>query len=267
MKNFLSNQEFQLDEILFQSRNRDYGAYNLRHESDQILTKSLFVGVFIFAAISVTPFIINSFKSEVVAPPKFTDPYILVDVVNPEVIPPVVTVKPVSPIVATTKLEIPTPRANPIKETPATSLKKTEGTNIGTETISGPPATHFTPPINIAPPVIAPVVPKQIDNSPATKVDVEAKFSKGIDGFRNGMIQNFDSSDFEGTDNVMRTTLTFIVEKDGTISDIKANGDNKDFNQEAVKSLKSIKGKWSPAKLNGENVRSYFSFPVTMKFE
>jgi protein TonB len=35
---------------------------------------------------------------------------------------------------------------------------------------------------------------------------------------------------------------------DGTISGIKANGTNADFNNEALRTIKSIKGKWIPAK-------------------
>jgi hypothetical protein len=40
-----------------------------------------------------------------------------------------------------------------------------------------------------------------------------------------------------------------------------------DFNKEAEKTIKGIKGKWNPAKFQGENVRSYFRFPISMQFE
>ena len=39
------------------------------------------------------------------------------------------------------------------------------------------------------------------------------------------------------------------------------------FNKEAEKTIRNIKGKWMPAKLNGKNVRSYFNFPISMQFE
>lgn len=267
MKNFLFNDQFQLDEVLFEHRNQNYGAYVLRHEADKILTKSMFVGILLFAAISATPFILNSFKTvDVIQTDNGTRT--LYDVTPPDVIPPVEQVTPITPQTATTKLEIPTPTRNPVKETPATTLKSTENTNIGIETIAGtPPTMSISPPISVITPVAPVPAPKTVDNSPQTHVDIEAKFSTGIDGFRNGMIQNFESTDFEGINNVMRTTITFIVEKDGTISDVKANGVNKDFNQEAIKTLKSIRGKWTPAKLNGAAVRSYFTFPISMKFE
>ncbi len=169
---------------------------------------------------------------------------------------------------ATTRLNIPTPKSNPAKQAPATTLKSTENTNIGNGTISGtPPTISVSPPTNVNLPITKDPVAKPVDNSPQRHVDIEAKFSAGIDGFRNGMIENFDATDFEGIDNVMKTTITFIVEKDGTISDVKANGANKDFNQEAIKNVKINSRKMDAAKLNGEVVRSYFSFPISMKFE
>ncbi|MBC7555881.1 MAG: energy transducer TonB [Chryseobacterium sp.] len=269
MKNFLHNQEFQLDEVLFEHRNQNYGAYVLRHEADKILTKSMFVGVFLFTVLAATPFIVNSFKTVEVVPTKIGGEHHILNVDTPKNVPPVVHVQPIANQVATTKYDIPTPTNHPVKETPATSVKDFLNTNIGAETISGtPPTISVSPPVNVILPITTnPVLSKPIDNSPQRHVDIEAQFSKGIEGFRNGMIQNFDATDFEGVDTVLKTTITFIVEKDGTISDVKANGGSKEFNQEAIKTLKSIRGKWTPAKLNGAEVRSYFNFPISMKFE
>lgn len=267
MKNFIQNQEFQLDEVLFEHRNQNYGAYVLRHEANQMLTKAMFAGVFLFVAAAVTPFVLDSFKTVEVLPPD-NSTHVFVDVSTPEITPPVVQVQPIAPQVATTKYDIPTPTRNPPVQTPATSIKDFQHTAIGSKTLAGtPPTMSVSPPANVISPPVAPILPKKEDNSIPNHVDFEAKFSSGIEGFRNGMIQNFDTSDFEGIDDVLKTKITFVVEKDGSISNIKANGTNKDFNQEAIKTLKSIHGKWTPAKLNGESVRSYFSFPISMKFE
>ena len=40
----------------------------------------------------------------------------------------------------------------------------------------------------------------------------------------------------------------------------KASGSNSDFNSEAVRTVKSIKTKWVPAKINGQPVRQRFSY-------
>lgn len=268
MKNFLTNQEFQLDEVLFAHRNQNYGAYVLRHEADKTLTKAMFAGIFLFVALSATPFILNSFKTVEVIHKDDGRVRQITDIIDPVITPPVVHVQPITPQVATTVLSIPVPKKNVTVETPATTLRSTDNKNIGLVEIKGtPPTMSVSPPANVIPPSASGPITVPEDNTAKTHVDIEAKFSKGIEGFRNGMIQNFDATNFDGVDNIMKTTITFIVEKDGSISDIKADGANKDFNQQAIIALKSIRGKWTPAKLKGETVRSYFTFPISMKFE
>ena len=65
----------------------------------------------------------------------------------------------------------------------------------------------------------------------------------------------------------MRTTVSFTVERDGSLTDVKATGSNSDFNREAERAVKAIRGKWNPGKVDGQAVRSKFRFPITMNFE
>lgn len=270
MKIFLnSEKEYRFNEILFENRNKNYGAYVMRNNEAHHLTKALFIGVAIFASLAITPLIINSFQT-----PAIVDSdsggfiYTPVDVL-PDKIPVLVTpIVPPRIIESTVKLEIPTPIRNPKVETPATPLSATNNARIGTETVIG------TPPVTISAPVIVehtiisvPVVPKPVNNNPVIKVDTEAVFNGGINAFRTKVVQNFNAGNFDGTGDLLKTTVTFIVEKDGTISSITAKGADSKFNKEAENTIKNIKGKWMPAKLNGENVRSYFNFPISMQFE
>lgn len=279
MKHVNQNQEFRFNEVLFEHRNKEYGAYVLRNESDKILTKALFIGVSLLAAISLTPVLINAFKTpEVindggyVLPP----PIIIEDYETP---PPVAVVPPTvaSAPVKTFDNTVPTPTAHVTNEK---VVEKIEGAVAGTKNNSdgetAPPNTYVpTPPtigtgplINTAPPTL-PVVEKTDKNKIETELSAEATFGGGIDSFRNKVMNNFDGSGFEA-DDVMRTTVTFIVEIDGSISGIKASGNNADFNGEAVRTVKAIsaKGKWVPGKnKKGESVRSYFKFPISMKFD
>ena len=97
---------------------------------------------------------------------------------------------------------------------------------------------------------------------------MEADFLGGINAFRNKVNENFDTSSVESeSGEVIKGIITFVVETDGTISNVKVNGANADFNKEAEKTIKKIKGKWNPAKLQGEKVRSYFRLPISMQFE
>ncbi|GAA5098278.1 energy transducer TonB [Chryseobacterium ginsengisoli] len=277
MKHINQNQEFRFNEVLFEHRNKEYGAYVLRNESDKILTKAFFIGVSLLAAISLTPVLINAFKNDVVSKDdggvviNIKDPVIPDDVV---IVPPKVQPFPqtTAPKLKTEDTTVPEPTTHVTKEK---VVEKIEGAVAGIKNNSDgetaptntyvPPQTINTGPISTSPP------PKIIDkvedpNGIPTSVDVEATFMGGIDSFRNKVMNNFDNSGFE-SDGVLKTTITFIVEKDGTISGIKADGKNSDFNNEAMRTIKSIKGKWVPAKFKGQAVRSYFKFPMSMKFE
>lgn len=95
------------------------------------------------------------------------------------------------------------------------------------------------------------------------RVDQQAEFAGGLEKFRNLFYNNFDNSSVKN-EGILKTTVTFVVEKDGSISDVKASGPDYDFNRESERTIKSIKGKWNPAKINGYPVRSRFRFPVTI---
>lgn len=279
MKHQQSNSELRLTEILFENRNKQYGAYVLRTESDRILTKAFFIGVGLLAAVSITPMLISAFKTA--ETPTDSGGFVLpppidVEIYNPpaEVLPPQA-----APIVKSVK-EFDSTVPTPTREADETNVVK----DIPDDAVAGvkndftsPPAENTTVHINTPvisgtgklPVIPAPEVKKDIDNTikGAGELSVEAKFEGGIDSFRNKVMSKFDGSGFASED-VMKTTVTFIVERDGSISGLKADGKDADFNSEALRTIKLVKGKWSPGKNKaGEAVRSYFKFPISMKFE
>ena len=284
MKQIHQNQEFRFNEVLFEHRNKDYGAYVLRNESDRILTKALFIGVSLLAAVSITPFVISAFKSD--APSKgpegveieFVDPVIPDVPVTPpaQVLPPKTTPP---PSVKQFDSRIPEPSST-------ASEDNTKKEPIPDDAVAGfkndftaEPIKRGAEPINLEGTGKGPVLPYVPQGPPAPKVPddhiasgtelaSEAAFEGGINAFRNKVTSNFDGSSFDGSGETMRTVVTFIVETNGTISGIKAEGGDADFNREAIRTIKSIKGKWKPGmNKNKEAVRSYFKFPISMKFE
>ena len=64
----------------------------------------------------------------------------------------------------------------------------------------------------------------------------------------------------------MKTTVFYIIEKGGNVSNIATIGD-KQYSKEAEKALKQIKSIWKPAILNNEPVRYLFTMPLTMRSE
>lgn len=272
MKNLLTNTEFQLDEILFEHRNKQYGAYALRNEADAILTRSMLFGLGLFVLVAGTPLVINAFKKPVpVAATPTVPPTILTNVTEIEKPPVAPVVIPQTPkAVATYDSRVPTPTANPkIEKVLPKQSDPAEAIPGTVDVVGDPPVVAYTPPAVVpAPPaqVVAPVAPP-VDNTPKTVVDVQASFVGGINTFRNKVISNFDASAVDNSSDILRTTVIFIVERDGTISEVKATGNNSDFNRAAERTIRSVKGKWVPAKINGQNVRSYFKFPISMQLE
>lgn len=279
MKHLQKNQEFRLNEILFEHRNKEYGAYVLRTESDRILTKALFIGVSLLAAISITPLVISAFKTpEVITDGGFLPPP-MKNIDTPDdppanVLPPQ-KVTPPPPSVKQYNAEVVTPIRNANESQIVKDIPKDAIAGVKNDFIAPPattinvPTTIISGPGTITPPKVIPPTTSEVDNSVkgSGELSVEAKFEGGIESFRTKVMNKFDGSGFS-SDDVMKTTVTFIVERDGSISGIKADGKDADFNSEALRTIKAVKGKWVPGKnKNGEAVRSYFKFPISMKFD
>lgn len=96
--------------------------------------------------------------------------------------------------------------------------------------------------------------------------ETEPLFQGGIHLFRAAISDKFDASAIKETNGRLTTTLYFVVEKDGSISKVTANGSNGDFNNEAERALKSIKSIWIPAKADGKPIRYIYKLPLAMSF-
>lgn len=276
MKNLLlSLRTNDLDEVVFANRNKSYGAYALRNDYSNQLTKALFIGIAFFASVSAVPLVMNAFKSEVLLPKDdFSGREILVinDTETPKP-------KPDNTTPARVKT-VANPEVTPVREirkkTSLPTKKDFEGAAIGSETKDGPETTiAVAPPISVGPPAVTPYQPPVAPSAPVedpnvivdgAKADVAADFKGGINAFRQKVAQGFDTSSIDQS-GVVSATITFVVEKDGSISNIKITGANADFNQEAERTVKSIKTKWTPAQLKGKAVRSSFRMPISMRIE
>jgi len=272
-KNFFTYDPHQaLNEVVFEKRNKEYGAYALRNEANVVLKKALFIGVGLFGLLAMTPLVIANLKPKAIENPVFVDinikdlnlPEDVVERPIPRVIPPKAPVQ-----VKTQSLTPPTPTRDAVKE--ETINQKVDDAVISTTTTPGVAVTN--PNQHVATGTengkeIVKETTKPNPNDIIRDVDVEADFIGGVNAFRTKVLQNFDPSVVENeTGEVVKAVVTFVVERDGTISNIKVSGANTDFNKEAEKTIKGIKGKWNPAKFQGENVRSYFRFPISMQFE
>lgn len=66
-----------------------------------------------------------------------------------------------------------------------------------------------------------------------------------------------------------RVTIQFIVNKDGSISDVKVMGNKRLYagcEEEATRII-SVMPKWKPAKVSGQPVKAYYTQYVTFRLE
>ena len=64
-----------------------------------------------------------------------------------------------------------------------------------------------------------------------------------------------------------RVVVKFIVEKDGSISNVEVNRSvDPDLDNEAMRVIKNMP-KWNPAKQNGTEVRAYYYVPVAFRLK
>lgn len=108
--------------------------------------------------------------------------------------------------------------------------------------------------------------PTSTDKNEISGQDLKgATFPGGNDVFTKLVYSKFNSSMINyGSDDLQRTTIEFIVEKDGTLTNIKAVGSSESLNKEGVRIVKSITEKWQPATLKGEKVRIKFKQPIRL---
>lgn len=97
--------------------------------------------------------------------------------------------------------------------------------------------------------------------------DKSADYPVGINALRQEVAQLFYSEAVYSETNPVKTSVAFVVEKNGSISNVKAEGDNFTFNRQAEIALYSLPGKFSPAIINGDPVRYRFRLPLTLNIE
>ena len=278
MENDNLNYNPSLDEIVFEHRNKEYGAYDLRTSYKKILTRSLVIGTLLFCIAAITPFVVMKIK-QLTAPDKTEVDAKLMEILPDQEKPKDEVIEkeetpPPPPPKQEEKIEIiqnvvPEPVKAPKVETPPPPISKQLETTTGLINQEGVKQTAHVPPPVQAPPKAAAVESKAPSTTEVYEsVDQDAEFpGGGLSAFRNKFVENFDTGAMEGGEGTIKATVSFIVERDGSITDIKVQGGNSDFNQEAIRTVKSIRTKWKAAKINDQPVRQRYKMPLTMNFE
>lgn len=100
-----------------------------------------------------------------------------------------------------------------------------------------------------------------------TGIEKIANYPGGMNALRKEISQLFYTDAVHSETSNIKTNIGFIVEKDGSISNVIAEGDNYSFNRQAEIAMYSVTEKFIPAYHNGNPVPYYFTLPLILNFE
>lgn len=95
-----------------------------------------------------------------------------------------------------------------------------------------------------------------------------AEYPGGVNELRKKVSENFNSAIFGESNGLVKSTITFVVDKNGNIRDLKTEGENEKFNNEVFRVTKEANENitWKPATKDGEPVAYRYNLPIAMQF-
>lgn len=251
-----------LIDILFEGKNKAYGAYDLRKTYNKRITIAVGSMLGICLLFSFSQLIAKNNDRGLAAISVIDVKVSKLDDIQPEkpkpLPPPPARVQP--PAVNTRIYTAPLLTNTDVVDVPP--VEELVNSKIGIENIDGADDDgSYTPPVekSIAPD-LTPAKPDEDYTKVFTKVEHEAKFPGGMDAWKKYLERNLNAgiaSDNGAPEGLYTVTLQFVVDINGSISNIETIQVPKacpDCGNEAIRVMK--KGpKWEPAIQNGNKVK------------
>ena len=262
-------------DILFEGKNKEYGAYDLRKTYNRRIATAIAITMGIFLLLIVGSIVAknigkNDNKKEMVVkdlsleevkpedkpkpppppPPKLPPP------------PPIKTIQFTPPkIVKDQEVIKPPPEVKQLEEAKV-DVKTVEGTkdqgivappvdNSGTKVVEAPPAKN------------------EDEDKVFTKVEIEAGFPGGDAAWNRYVTKEITNHIDELTEAAESGTvrIRFIVDKEGNVSDVEALNMKNSKLAEIAKAAIRKGPRWTPAQQNGRMVKAYREQPVTFTIQ
>ncbi len=260
-------------DLVFEGRNKEYGAYHLRKTYNKRIWLALAITAGIAALLFIYFFISQSLVSDKKATIEVKE--VVLEKIDQEEEkkneppPPPPPPKQEPPKVEMTKFTPPkiVKDEEVKKEDVPPPVEKLEDTKIDVVSQEGIKDLGIA-----APPVVdegkqvveAPKV--EDENKVFEKVEVEASFPGGLSAWSRYLQRNLNSNapiDNGAPPGSYTVIVQFIVDKSGSISDVKAlTNHGYGMEEEAIRAIKRGP-KWTPAIQNGRNVNAYRKQPIT----
>src|SRR5215831_11320208 len=261
-------------DIIFEGRNKDYGAYELRKTYNKRLATALIIMAGIIAFIGIAYFVSNAMgnsgkNKDVVVQDVQLQEVKQEDKKEPP--PPPPPPKPPPPKVEITKFTPPKivkdEEVKPEEKPP--EVEKLEETKIGNINQEGEKDQGIAHPVQDEGKGVieAPKKDETDYDKTLTKVEIESDYPGGASAWQRYLNKSLRYPQ-EAIDNEIQGTVVvqFIVDKQGNVSDVEAISGPNELRDEAVRVIKKS-GKWTPAVQNGRQVKSYKKQPIVFKLE
>ena len=256
-------------DILFEGRNKEYGAYDLRKTYNRRISIALIVTVVIMAVIFIGSVIADNLTSkDDVVQMKVKD--LTLEQIQPKEPPPPPPPPKLPPPPPIATIAFTPPKVVKDEEVikPPPEVKQIEEAKVDVKTVEG------TKDIGIvAPPVedkgtqvvAAPVEKKEDEDKVFTKVEIEASFPGGAGAWTKYVTKTIQANQDEFTESDFGTCVVkFIVDKSGQVSAVEATTMKGSKLAEIATNAIRKGPNWTPAQQNGRYVNAYRLQPVTL---
>jgi len=261
-------------DIIFEGRNKEYGAYDLRKTYNKRMLRAI-LGMAIILVLLFAGYLLSNLNTDSNKKALIVDDVQLEDVKEekknepPPPPPPKIEPPKVEMAKFTPPKIVPDKEVKPEEKPP--EQEKLEDTKIGTVNQEGVKDEGITaPPVSDAGKgvVEAPKDNEDYDKT-FTKVEIESEFPGGAGAWLRYLNKNLRYPDDAVNNEIQGTVVVqFIVDKEGNVSDVQpiSGPENGGLREEAVRVIKRS-GKWTPAVQNGRQVKSYKKQPIVFKLE
>jgi protein TonB len=263
-------------DIIFEGRNKEYGAYQLRKSYN----KRLMIALGVTAAVlllSFGGFVLSNILNKEDAKKDMVVQDVQLEEIKQEEKkeeppPPPPPKPPEPPKVEMAKFTPPKiVKDEEVKEEEKPpEVEKLEETKIGTVNQEGVKDEGIVaPPVEDAGKgvVEAPKKVEEDSDKTFTKVEIESEYPGGSAAWQRYLNKTLRYPQ-EAIDNEIQGTVViqFIVDKEGNVSDVEAISGPEELRAEAQRVIKKS-GKWTPAVQNGRQVKSYKKQPIVFRLE
>lgn len=270
----MRNTEYEtLDDIIFENRNKDYGAYALRKNYTGYLYRAVMIGVGVFVLIFGGAWTYQKYNHKAQVVPGKTATY------DPVYVPPQGSEKkPESTLKTPARQDqpkridaiIPVPEADELVEIeqPAPSQVQLEKAIISTETKGDGDVTAFDAIHEETVAEKAAESEKPEENEIHLNAEEQPMFPGGQSEMYRFINANIKYPGAAQRQNVSgRVFVKFVIEKDGSIGKVEVlKGIGFGCDEEAVRVIRSMP-RWNPGRQNGKNVRVYYNMPIFYQLE